>query len=472
MKQIFIIGEQRSGSNLLRLMLAQAGIAAPHPPHVLQRMLPLESSYGDLREDLNWSQLVEDVCTLVDRNPVPWTEVNPLDRAGVMERCRARSVVAVFGAVMDMYAQARGATAWACKSMQYSEFADEIEEYFVAPKYLYLYRDGRDVTLSFKHAVVGDKHPYFIAREWSRLQRAAAMVRERVGSGRCFDVCYEDLTADPEPLLRSLTDFLGIAFQPSMMEFHRSSEAREASRSSQLWQNLGQPLIRNNSKKFLTGLTREEVEIVESVAGADLERLGYERVYVPAGQERVFDSEQVAAFSKENERLKHEHRSAMDAEDAERRSHQLSLLTERVQHLRHLPSPLLLRLLPYLEERHLDAGTEFIQEGSIERHLFFIIEGVAEVLEGSQVIARMEKGECIGEVGALSGLARTRSVRAATPIRLFYLSTVRMEHMLGENPELAAWLLWSISISLATKFHNVASQHPGEALDPPADPLG
>ena len=41
MKAVFIVGEQRSGSNLLRLMLAQAGIAAPHPAHLLARMMPL-----------------------------------------------------------------------------------------------------------------------------------------------------------------------------------------------------------------------------------------------------------------------------------------------------------------------------------------------------------------------------------------------------------------------------------------------
>ena len=41
MKAVFIVGEQRLGSNLLRLMLAQAGIAAPHPAHLLTRMMSL-----------------------------------------------------------------------------------------------------------------------------------------------------------------------------------------------------------------------------------------------------------------------------------------------------------------------------------------------------------------------------------------------------------------------------------------------
>ena len=44
MKAVFIVGEQRSGFNLFRLMLAQAGIAAPHPVHLLARMMPLVAS--------------------------------------------------------------------------------------------------------------------------------------------------------------------------------------------------------------------------------------------------------------------------------------------------------------------------------------------------------------------------------------------------------------------------------------------
>jgi hypothetical protein len=41
MKAVFIVGEQRSGFNLLRLMLAQAGIATRHPARLLTRMMPL-----------------------------------------------------------------------------------------------------------------------------------------------------------------------------------------------------------------------------------------------------------------------------------------------------------------------------------------------------------------------------------------------------------------------------------------------
>src|SRR5712671_217908 len=102
---ILMIGIQRSGSNLLRLMLNELPeIAAPHPPHILQRLMPLVPSYGDLNKSSAFSLLVDDVCRLVELNPVPWEGV-VLDRKNVATRCRARNLVAVFGAVYDVMAQ-------------------------------------------------------------------------------------------------------------------------------------------------------------------------------------------------------------------------------------------------------------------------------------------------------------------------------------------------------------------------------
>ncbi|MDG1482513.1 MAG: sulfotransferase [Myxococcota bacterium] len=448
----FIIGEQRSGSNLLRLMLSQAGIAAPHPPHIITRMSKLESSYGDLRMDLNWEQLVEDVCTLVDRNPVTWSEVFPLDRAAVQGGCRERSTVAIFGAIMDLYARARGASMWACKSMQYSHFVENLESYFEAPRYIYLYRDGRDVSLSFKRAVVGEKHPYFVAQRWAQLQDAAAAVGERVGSERFFPLCYEELTSNPEPVLRALTDFLGVPFQKSMLDFHKSRDARSASGSSQLWQNVSRPLMKNNSRKFLKGLSREEIEIVESVAGPALDRLGYERVHVPVGEERAFSAEEIASFERINTSLKRTRRGEMDTEDLERRANQLSVLTQRVRYLCDLSHDNLVHLQSYLREQHIGEGIDLIEAGETERHLFFVIEGFVDVIHDGRAIARIGPGECVGEIGSIAGVPRTRSVRTASPARLFVLERERLEHMMNERPRLAMRLVFSICQHLATRL--------------------
>ena len=46
---LFIIGTERSGSNLLRVILdAHSRISVPHPPHIMRYFSPLVARYGDL----------------------------------------------------------------------------------------------------------------------------------------------------------------------------------------------------------------------------------------------------------------------------------------------------------------------------------------------------------------------------------------------------------------------------------------
>ncbi|MCG8429209.1 MAG: sulfotransferase [Chromatiales bacterium] len=328
MQPIFMIGMQRSGSNLLRLMLNQLDeVAAPHPPHVLQRMIPLQSHYGDLSEDENFDLLVDDICQLVELNPVEWESVK-LDRDEVKSLCRENSLIAVFGAVYDICAKAQGASTWCCKSLANIKYVDEIERYFKNPKYIYLYRDGRDVALSFRKAVVGDKHFYNIAKGWTHVQEIGLSLKSQIDSSRLFAVSYEQLTAEPDSTARKLCEFLGVRYTEGMLDFHRSTEAKRAAGSSALWGNVTQPVIQDNTKKFLREASEEDIRIFESVAGHVLDQLGYERHYVRNGEELVFSPREIEAFHIENERLKNELMRTVDKDDLERRDRQAGLLSQ------------------------------------------------------------------------------------------------------------------------------------------------
>ena len=328
MQAIFMVGEQRSGSNLLRLILNEsANIAAPHPPHVLQRMMPLLPIYGNLNNGKAFNKLVDDVCTLVELNPVPWDKVT-LDRKDVTNRCKEKSLVAVFAAVMDIYAEAHNANAWVCKSMQNVRWADEINLYFENPKYIYLYRDPRDVVLSFKKAVIGEKHPYFIAQQWVELQELCIEQMNWHGKNLIFPVSYENLVANPEETVKQLCQFLEIKFTNKMLDFHKSKDAKQSAKSSSLWENLTQPIKSNNSQKFMTELTSEEIEIIESISGDVMDTLGYERVLIEKGQELNFTKKEIATFSRENETEKAKKASQVDPEDLKRRKIQMGFINQ------------------------------------------------------------------------------------------------------------------------------------------------
>ncbi|MEP7128362.1 MAG: sulfotransferase [Chitinophagales bacterium] len=327
MQALFLVGEQRSGSNLLRLMISNSHeIAAPHPPHILQRIDPIIPVHVTLDDD-KFNQMVEIVCRLVETNPVLWLNTT-LNREEVKRRCREKHVIAIYGAVMDIYGESNGALAWLCKSMQNIRWADHLNQYFGNNKYIFLHRDGRDVALSFSKAVIGDKHVYCIAKQWSELQRLCLDARANLSTDRYFTVSYTELTEETESTLRNMCAFLGIEFMPEMMEFYDSQEAKNTAVASSLWENVTKPIMHHNYNKFLKEMSEADLRIFESVAGNELDELGYERAFVKKGEEMQFTTEQIAQFNAENDRLKKEQTQKTDPEDMENRKRQEQVLTD------------------------------------------------------------------------------------------------------------------------------------------------
>ncbi|MHB8742906.1 MAG: sulfotransferase family protein [Sulfuricaulis sp.] len=326
--KIFMIGTQRSGSNLLRLMLNELPrIAAPHPPHILQRLMPLLPLYGNLEQQENFAQLVDDVCRLVELNPIPWEGVT-LNRSDIRQRSRRHTLMAAFEAVYDTLAEAWEARSWCCKSLANIAYLPQIEAHFRSPRYIYLYRDGRDVAVSFRQAVVGEKHFYRIAKEWASTQQLALGMRERIGPSRFFSISYESLTSEPEMSMRLLCKFLGVRFNRSMLEFYKSDEAKRVAESSELWRNVAKPIMADNTGKFIRDASEADIRIFESVAGDVLGALGYKARYVQPRDEKIFSAADIRQFDMENLRLKEQVLDRTDPADLKRRDRQATLIQE------------------------------------------------------------------------------------------------------------------------------------------------
>ena len=326
--KIFMIGTQRSGSNLFRLMLNQlAEIAAPHPPHILIRLMPLVAGYGDLEDPERFALLVDDACRLVETNPVEWEGVN-LDRKQIAARCDRHDLYAVMAAIYDTLRDTWGKSSWCCKSLGNVKYVSELADRFPDAKFIYLYRDGRDVALSFTKAIEGEKHYSNIAKVWDADQQLALRLRDRLGADRVLSISYEDLTGDENGTMRKVCDFLGATFTDDTMNFHQTDEARKAAGASNLWENVTKPVMKDNSRKFLTQTSKEDLEIFESVAGRSLDELGYERVAVEKGKERQFTPAEIAEFNTENERLKKLAWEKLDPEDRKRRAEQRAVLDD------------------------------------------------------------------------------------------------------------------------------------------------
>lgn len=324
-KAIQFIGTQRSGSNLLRVMLNQhPEISAPHPPHILQVMMPLLPMYGDLNNTDSFQKLVDDVCTLVEKNPVNWSV--QFDRAAIAGMCANKSLPQVMRAIYWTKAKSKNASWWCCKSMASIHYVKEIEASGIQPVYLFMYRDGRDVACSFRKAVVGEKHIYNLAKQWSLEQELSLELVQRVGKNRAISICYEDFITDTERTLKRICNALKIEYTAAMLDYADTDESRITASSGKMWSNLTKPLMQNNSKKYMKELSHEDLVIFESVAGDTLEKLGYPREITKTNL-RTFFGSQIADFQILNAKWQSEAK-ALALEDMSKRKEQDTFIGE------------------------------------------------------------------------------------------------------------------------------------------------
>ncbi len=326
-QSIQIIGTQRSGSNLLRLMLNQFDeISAPHPPHILQRFIPLLPKYEDLTNQQNFLQLVDDVCTMVELNPVPWNVF--FDREEIANSCTTNTIFELFRVIYSLKAKQEKAKFWVCKSMANVNFARGIEDSGMNPKYIYLYRDGRDVACSFKKAVVGEKHVFHIANKWKENQEACFRLQEQTDSSQFISVSYKNLTNNPEKEMKRISTFLNISFNPDIFDFYKSKESKNTAVAGKMWANVVRPVLGGNTNKFNKELSEMEIAIFERQAGDILTRLGYQLNGSHLLNGTPFSKEQLAAFDNENNLLKNEALISVDPEGMKLRRGQEHLLEE------------------------------------------------------------------------------------------------------------------------------------------------
>jgi hypothetical protein len=280
MKPILIMSSERSGSNLVRRMLgAHPDVAAPPPPHLWRVLQPLLPYYGPLGEERGWRLLLDDALamTKVPASHLKWKY--ELDVAEVTPWIRRRNLSGLLGALHDAYAAREKKQFWACKENNLFDHAFRILDVYGEAKVIYLVRDGRDVACSIKKVPTHDQHAYFIAKEWREEQlKCISVWQDTQDGGRGRLLRYEELIADPEREVRALCEFLGLSFDPHMLEFHEDRESKEDAQKTGFWKNLDKPVMQDNSAKFLRELQPGEIEVFESVAGDLLELLGYPRM--------------------------------------------------------------------------------------------------------------------------------------------------------------------------------------------------
>ena len=74
-----------------------------------------------------------------------------------------------------------------------------------------------------------------------------------------------------------------------------------------------------------------------------------------------------------------------------------------------------------------EPGQAIIQEGELDNAFYLIALGSAEVKKGKKVLQRLDKGDCVGEIGFLTAAKRTASVTASTKVLALKVNSTLMD---------------------------------------------
>jgi len=105
-----------------------------------------------------------------------------------------------------------------------------------------------------------------------------------------------------------------------------------------------------------------------------------------------------------------------------------------------MSSEALAKILAALRPINLQSGDVLIHQGEASDVAFFLESGsllvYAETRYGTVSLATLQGPRLVGEIGALAGLARTTSVKALTPARVFRISRAQLFELSQKSPEL------------------------------------
>jgi hypothetical protein len=269
---VFIVGAQRSGTTLLRLLLsAHSQLAIPEEGTF---WIPLFRRFGAHPEREITGLELDRALAYVERNhQFKLWGIDPAPHFDALRRRgRARLDELIAGTYL-VYSRVHGKRWWGEKSSVFFRMVPVISRVFPESRFIHMVRDGRDVYASWRKMDATKGNAAVNAVEWIYKLRKARRDLAALGPGRALEVRYETLVSEPARTMEIVCRFLDLDYEPAMLDFWRSSAEHIGAHHSDLIFN---PVTTRSVNKWKKELTPRDVRHFELLAGPELRALGYE----------------------------------------------------------------------------------------------------------------------------------------------------------------------------------------------------
>jgi hypothetical protein len=270
---IFILGNPRSGTSLLRLMLhSHSAINIPPESHFF---LWLEEKYGKW----NISLLDNYLNDLFKSTKIETWKLDEIGLKDFIKNNTCTSYSQLTSLVYQYYGITHNTESvfWGDKNSLWTDKLERINYYFPDAYYVYIIRDGRDVACSYKslnakkmthkYAPKLDDDISKIAKKWLCNNINLEDFLLKMPKANVVKIRYEDLLQKPEKTLRSVLDILGLKFEKTQLNyFNRKKENIEPDLFFNWKEKLLKPIDTSNIGKYKSELSVSEINVFNSIA--------------------------------------------------------------------------------------------------------------------------------------------------------------------------------------------------------------
>ena len=268
----FVLGAQRSGTTMLRLMLnSHSRLSVPFETGFIPAFYKRLEEFGTLQEQSNIVRLLDAIAA---HPPVVKGKLIT-DKSAILG-CAINSYSDLVQSIFMAYARTRNKPRWGDKSPVHVTQLDILWELFPNAKFVHIVRDGRDVALSLSGISWGSDHIPRVAEDWRWKVTLCSKMGAMLGKQHYMQLRYEDLVLDPETSLRCICDFLGEPFVYDMLEYHKCARQEMPLESLQWHEN---SVSKPNKSKVFSWKARMSLAdriLFEEIAGSTLTEFGYE----------------------------------------------------------------------------------------------------------------------------------------------------------------------------------------------------
>ncbi|MEC7926926.1 MAG: sulfotransferase, partial [Candidatus Neomarinimicrobiota bacterium] len=276
-KPIFIVGCERSGTTVVRLILhTHPNIAIPPQTKILKKLYKRRLIFRDLSKKQNRSKIAEYILSNYDKK----TKLVDLgiDSHNIYQNIQSsgNSIGAVGAIIFQEYAKKHHKLRWGDKRPYYIKYLRQLLHLFPDAQIIHIIRDPRDAVASLLSMSWWKKNLMNSILNWKEAVRRGSIMKKHLPSDQYFELRYEDFIDNPEQWIRQICGFLNEEFYPQMLQFQATAGTAIPNYKMEWHSATKQALSAKSIGRWKNDLTRQEACIVEKITGKEMIDYGYQ----------------------------------------------------------------------------------------------------------------------------------------------------------------------------------------------------